>query len=324
MKSDYNKQENKDSCSSSSTISTVAMENLIEKLKMEKHRSSTRKNYYAIWKKFNEFYIKLDKKPNSWEERIVLYVGYLIENKRRAQTIKSYISAIKSVLMDDGVILNENKYLLTSLTRACRFKNHRVRRCLLILKGTLNLILQDCVLYFDQQFYLTCLYRALFATAYYGLFRVGEITSGSHPVKAVDVHIANNKDKILFLLRSSKTHWTDEKPQMIKISKKDTGRTYNEMFCPFKIITQYVKVRGACINEEEPFFIFCDGTAVKPEHMRNVLRIILDRLNLNSKLYGTHGFRSGRSQDLLSMGFSLQVIRKLGRWASSAVFAYLK
>ena len=47
---------------------------------------------------------------------------------------------------------------------------------------------------------------ALFATAYYGLFRVGEITDSQHAVKACDVHIGVNKRKLLFILRTSKTH----------------------------------------------------------------------------------------------------------------------
>ena len=65
----------------------------------------------------------------------------------------------------------------------------------------------------------------MISTSYFGLLRVGEITSGDHPVLATDVHIAANKRKIMFVLHTSKTHWKNMKPQMIKItSSKATNK----------------------------------------------------------------------------------------------------
>ena len=68
-----------------------------------------------------------------------------------------------------------------------------------------------------NQPYLSCLYTALFSTAYYGLFRSSELTAGPHAVKVADVHVGENKKKLLFVLRSSKTHNRGVKPQMVKI-----------------------------------------------------------------------------------------------------------
>ena len=44
------------------------------------------------------FFVRLDSKPECWEDRLILYIGFLIEKNRRSSTIKSYISAIKAVL----------------------------------------------------------------------------------------------------------------------------------------------------------------------------------------------------------------------------------
>ena len=52
---------------SSSSISTSSIEYFVEKLRMHDKRQSTRDNYCSIWKIFNEFYIKLDMKPETWE-----------------------------------------------------------------------------------------------------------------------------------------------------------------------------------------------------------------------------------------------------------------
>ena len=201
-----NNQFDDDSTSTTTTetsISTAAIENIIEKLKTEKHRSSTKRTYYGIWRSFNEFYIKLDRKPRTWEERLVLFVGYLIDNKRQSNTIKTYISAIRSVLVDDGITLNENKVLLTSLTKACKLKNDQVKHRFPIRKGLLEVILREIQTQFldNNQPYLAIMYKALYATAYYGLFRASEVTTGAHPIQARDVHIGENKNKMMFVLR---------------------------------------------------------------------------------------------------------------------------
>ena len=84
--------------STSTTISTSELEGIVLRLEMERHRSSTQNQYYTVWKLFNEFFIKLDRKPLSWEDRLTLFVGYLVKSGKKSTTIKSYISAIKAVL----------------------------------------------------------------------------------------------------------------------------------------------------------------------------------------------------------------------------------
>ena len=113
------------------------------------------------------------------------------------------------------------------------------------------------------------MYKALYATAYYGLFRVGELTSGSHPIRARDVHIGDNKEKILFILHTSKTHWTDVKPQSVRINstnlnpkKENSGRIHNQ--CPFRLLREYLRIRAPYLRDQEPFFVFRDRSPVRP------------------------------------------------------------
>ena len=63
---------------------------IVDKLKGQRHRKTTRDNYYGIWKTFNEFFIKLDVKPKNWEDRITLFVAYLIDNNRKSMTIRIF------------------------------------------------------------------------------------------------------------------------------------------------------------------------------------------------------------------------------------------
>ena len=158
-----------------------------------------RKIYHTVWNLFNQFYMKLDKKPMAWEDRLT-FVGYLIQGKRKSTTICSYISAIKAILKDDGIDLNEDLFLITSLTKACRIHQDKAQIRTLITKTLLHQIVEAFQELFATQPYLLILYTALFLTTYYGLFCIGEVTSGSHPIKVCNVEIAENKRKLKFTL----------------------------------------------------------------------------------------------------------------------------
>ena len=188
----------------------------------------------------------------------MLYAGYLVEDKKKSSTIKSYISAIRSVLTEDGVILNENSFLLTSLTKACKLINDRVRTRLPIQKGMLKVIITHTDRIFATQPYLAALYKAMFMAAYYGMLRVGELSSSQHVILAKNVHIGENKKKLLFILQTSKTHWKDVKPQMVKITSTKKENSYkdsdNPAFYPFRIIKQYIKIRPPAEDTNEQLY----------------------------------------------------------------------
>ena len=46
-----------DGTSTSSTISTSAVHQIVNKLKLQRHRNTTKANYYSVWKTFNQFFI---------------------------------------------------------------------------------------------------------------------------------------------------------------------------------------------------------------------------------------------------------------------------
>ena len=146
--------------------------------------------------------------------------------------------------------------------------------------------------------------------AYYGLFRVGELAASedthadsNHAIRVSNVQIGTNKDKILFILHSSKTHGKESPPQLIKIeaNSRTAIRVQNSKrhSCPFTLMRQYSIIRGEYIDPNEQLFIFSDGTPVCPEHIRAVLKLCLRRLRLQEDLYGTHSWRIGHSTDLI-------------------------
>ena len=287
--------------------------------------------YYAVWKGFNKFFIRLDNKPETWEDRIILYVAFLIEGKRSSRTIKSYVSALKNILQDDGVELNEDRFLLNAMTKACKLKNDRVTTRLPIRKGMLKLILQEVEKYYHNkkrtQPYLTSLYKALFSTAYFGLFRIGELATGTHPVRAKDVHVAKNKKKFLFVLRTSKTHGLYAAPQSVKISSHPQNIESNQEQlgeCPYKLLRDYIALRPLYASPEEPFFVLQDKSPLKPDLVRKILKLLLKKAGFEEGLYSFHSFRAGRTVDLRKIGLKIDQLMELGRWSSSSIYTYLK
>ena len=310
----------------SSSISTNEIEELIEQLKRQKHRSSTRKNYYSVWKTFNRFFIQLDRRPDSWEDRIVLFAAYLIQQDKKSTTVKSYVSAMKAVLADVNIEINENRFLLNSLTRACRLTRDTYSVRVPIQRRFLESILATTYKHFydNGQVYLAKLYLTLFSTAYYGLFRMGELTQSEHVVKACDVYIGDNKNKIKFILRSSKTHGRYTFPQIIKISSIASGSEDNLFYCPYHILRTYVAARPVAVNLNENFFRFSDGSPVTSQNFRQTLKEMIQKSGYDASAYSTHSLCAGRAVDLMELGLSVETIKKLGRWTSNAVYTYLK
>ena len=90
--------------------------------------------------------------------------------------------------------------------------------------------------------------------------RISELVYSDHVLKACNILVADNKDKILIMLYTSKTHGLESKPQKIKIVSNNTERSghyKDKNFCPFKVVKQYMQIRDdGFANEEEPFFVF--------------------------------------------------------------------
>ena len=178
-----------------------------------------------------------------------------------------------------------------------------------------------------QQPYLEKLYQAMFSTAYFGLFRICEITvtPANHTIAVTDVHVGKNKQKILFILRTSKTHQQSSQPQMVKISTKPLGSEQQyQGFCLYQLLCNYMAVRPQYCCVQEPFFIFRDRSPVTAEHLRSTLKILLAAAGFDPNNYLGHSFRIGRSSDLMKYGVSVETIKKLGRWKSNIVFSYIR
>ena len=85
-----------------------------------------------------------------------------------------------------------------------------------------------------------------------------------------------------------------------------------------------MRVHGSYISDDEQLFIFRDRSPVMASHFRVLLKKLLKQLNINPDLYNCQSMRIGRGTDLLKFGFSVENIKRVGRWKSTAVYKYLR
>ena len=300
------------------------MNQILDKLKLWQSRESIKGNYLSIWRQFNAFTLKLDKKPKSWEHCMSLYGAYLFEQGIKSTTLHSYVSAAKHVLTVDGYKWDNDLISLNTLVNACKIRNDIIKAMLPIHINLLEILMFELERIWSKSPYLEIMYKALFLLAYYGLMRISEVV-GIHAVKAKNVHIGSNKNKILLILYSSKTHSKESLPQKIKISEDYDKKKIksNHFFCPFKTVRKFVQIRGP-YDGNENFFVFADGTQVQPFQVRTMLKRLIKTVNLDCSIYCFQGIQAGRATDLRKMGYTVDEIKELGRWKSNAVYRYLK
>ena len=73
-----------------------------DKLQWEQRYKTSKKTYYYGWRSFSNFILRLDERPDTWDEKLILFMAHLI-GKHPEQTIRSYVSAVRGILKEDGV-----------------------------------------------------------------------------------------------------------------------------------------------------------------------------------------------------------------------------
>lgn len=308
-------------------ISTDWLERVLDKLKGQGVKYKTRRKYHSIFTRFLKFVAKLTRKPDAWEDKMNLYATFLKEKTRKSNTLTSYMSAIRHILVTDGVVLDNDRLATQAIVKACKLQNdwRTVTTRMPINKHLLRSILLQVDEHFETQPYLCALYKAMFNSAYHGLMRVGEITSGDHPVLACDVLVAENKRKVTYVLRSSKTHDWGDPPQIINFSCECKEPHGHDKFCPYQSVLNYMLIKERYATDNEPFFVYQDRSPVKPEHFRHQLKQIMLEAGIKCESYNTHSFRIGKADDLKLQGKSLEFIQMMGRWKSNnVIFNYFR
>ena len=167
------------------------------------------------------------------------------------------------------------------------------------------------------------MFKAMFLTAFYGFFRVGELTTKQGIDSSSVVQIRD----LVWLVKDSTTvgakwtlinfkHNTSKRPFYVHIVRQDSDE-----FCPITTLQKFCSFRG---DQPGPLFCTADLASVSTSAFNVQLRQCLNFSGLDSSWYKSHSFRIGAAIVAANKGFSDSQIRTMGRWKSDAFKVYLR
>ena len=80
---------------------------------------------------------------------------------------------------------------------------------------------------------------------------------------------------------------------------------------------------GSGAEAELPLFRDTNGEPVWRSEVQNLIQAAAEEEGYSKDRFATHSLRIGGASALLHAGFSIEMIQRWGRWASSAFQAYL-
>lgn len=164
--------------------------------------------------------------------------------------------------------------------------------------------------------------RTAFLIAFFGFLRIGEFTAARYSSRLhLSLHdlTSMSHSATLFLKRS-------------KADRSHTGvsvhyfRTFNHL-CPIRNLRSYLSARfrliSATSSSQAPLFLMPNGKALSRFEFVRRLRRLLSDLGLDPTRYSGHSFRIGAASTAAIAGVPIYLIKKLGRWSSSAYRRYI-
>lgn len=281
--------------------------------------------YQRAWSVFRDFHLRFYKSdfislPVSTDV-VALFVSYLSSRNLAHATIASYMSAISYVHKLKGLIDPTKSFLIQKLLTAVgRDRSADIR--LPITRPVLHELVRSLTSTNSSATKRT-LYSAMFLTAFYGFFRIGELatktTKGSDDVVQYE--------DIRFLTRNGQI-------QMVKITIRKFKHNANRLpfdilierdtsaaFCPVQSILNYCQHRG---HKPGPLFCLTDSNPITISMFNTALTRCLTFCGLDTTRYKSHSFRIGAACFAAEKGFSDSQIRSLGRWKSDAFKRYIR
>lgn len=259
-------------------------------------------------------------------QQFISYCFFVLD--LRANSIRGYLSAIRSYCLHFGFpdplrsINGQLKFSLLTLLRAVQKYQKQPRPPRLPIDAIL-LSRLCCSLngsYFDS--YWDCLLRTAFLIAFFGFLRIGEFTATRYSsrlhLSLLDLTLTSHSATLL-LKRS-------------KADRLNTGvlvqyfRTFNHL-CPIRNLRFYLSARSHLMcttsNRQDPLFLMPNGRALSRFEFVRRLRMLLSDLGLDPTRFSGHSFRIGAASTAAMAGVPIPLIKRLGRWSSSAYRWYI-
>lgn len=250
-----------------------------------------------------------------------MFISFLCAKGLAPATIASHLSAISYVHKLHSHIDPTKSFLIEKLMVAVGRKGQADIR-LPISRPLLHELVR-ALQHTNNSAYQRALYGALFMTAFYGFFRIGELTCKTRRMSQTVVQF----NQITFIKNDSRT--TAVKITISRFKHNTTNRVFTilieseqaEPFCPVQLLTEFIRLRG---SHDGPLFAFPNMEAILTAQFNTELRRALTFCGLDIARYKSHSFRIGAACHAAERGFSDAQIRALGRWNSDAFKLYIR
>uniref|UniRef100_A0A8W8P187 Tyr recombinase domain-containing protein n=1 Tax=Magallana gigas TaxID=29159 RepID=A0A8W8P187_MAGGI len=160
------------------------------------------------------------------------------------------------------------------------------------------------------------LFTAIFVTAFYGYFRIGELVQNSitdigHAVQLEDITFGTDNKSVTINLKHSKTD-QERSGAVVNIKSVD------KHLCPVFSLRKFLRLRPKALGS---LFCHVDGALVTRYQTASVFNQSLVRLGLDTQIYKLHSFRIGAATHAWSTGKGNEQIAQDGRWTSNCLFS---
>lgn len=281
---------------------------------------NTKKLYDTAINAFNSFrraYYQVEEWPPH-PNQLVDFVAYLSYKQFSPNTVKSYISGIsyfcKIRSLPDPTQAFVLKKVLVGLSRRNGRVDDRKPLSFEILSSIIHLMPTIC-----KSTYEATLFSAIFSTAFFGYFRMGELVHNSlqdpgHAIQYGDVTYLAHNNTVHIFLRHSKT---DQEGKGSSISLTPTLLP----ICPVRIVQSFMQARP---TNPGAFFCHLSGRPVTRYQVASVFNLALKKLGLDNQSYKPHSFRIGAASAAWVSGTSAHDIASKGRWKSRCMYRYIR
>ena len=245
---------------------------------------------------------------------LATFISYLSCNGFASSTIISYTSAIGYAHRLSGTRDPTSSYLIQKLLAGATRLSPSMDTRLPITGIVLNMLINSLQTAISNQ-YDAVMLRAMFSVSYFGLMRVGEVTSTTYSRASVFLQDLTLTPSYATIAIRKFKHNTGNRPFDIVLPAQSSA------ICPVAALQDYLQFRGYASG---PLFIFPDGSPVPRNFFVSRLRQCLIFAGLDPTLYKSHSFRIGGASHYAELGYSDSQIRLLGRWKSDAFKRYIR
>ena len=218
---------------------------------------------------------------------------------------------------------NTKSFLVTKILEGSKRKNSP--KADLRLPVSMNLLkrLIQSLPFVCTSVYESTMFASAFSLCFFGLLRVGEITSqskgraGKHVIHISDIKLVRKQDSVdlHLMIRSSKTDQHSHSTTLIICSQTDNS------ICPVHLLKGYLEVRQHALDSN--LYLHFDGSDLTRYQFSIVLQRALSFCEVKGH-FRPHSFRIGATTEAKRFGIHDDVIKKWGRWTSDAYTKYIR